>query len=64
MVRAFQPVHRPAIEASDGPLHQVASAERVAGAVQAQHRDTDAREVRIAQLFRLARRVKRISEEQ
>jgi len=51
-------MHRPApAQTIDGGFHQIAPAERVAGAVQAQHRNRDFREVRVAQLLGASRRM-------
>ena len=65
VIGAFQPVHRPAAgQTTDHAFHQIAPAKRVAGAVQAQDRHLDFREVRVAKLFGLPRRMKRVGEEQ
>src|SRR5439155_5357736 len=63
VIGAFQPAHGPAPAQTlyDG-FHQIAPAQRVAGAVQAQHRHRDFREMRVAQLFGPPRRMKGIGE--
>jgi hypothetical protein len=58
VVRTVEPAHRPVwAQALDHGVHEVASAERVARAVQAQDRNGDPRQVRIAQLIGLPRRM-------
>src|SRR5438105_4261022 len=65
MIRAFEPVHPPRRRyRRQGPLHQIAPAQRIARAVEAQYRHLDARQVCVAQLLRLARGMQRIREEQ
>ena len=65
MVRAFEPVHAPGrLYRHQRSLHQIAPAQRIARAVEAQHRHFDARQVRVAQLLRLARGMQRIGEEE
>lgn len=64
MIGALQPVHHPVAQDPRCLLHQIAAAQRVARAVEAEHRDFDLRQMRIAQLLRLPRRMQRISEEQ
>src|SRR4051812_37487041 len=54
MVRAVEPVHGKALsESRQHGLHQIAAAERVAGAVEAERRHGYAREMRVAELLRL-----------
>src|SRR5690242_18877468 len=65
MAGALEPAHAPGRRhAFDDTLHELAPAEPVAGAVEAQHRDADRRQVSVAQLFRLAVRMQRIGEEE
>src|SRR5438874_2375024 len=64
VVGGLEPVHRKGGgEALENALHQLLLAERVAGAVQAEDRLPDLRQVGVAQLFGLSRRVKWIGEE-
>ena len=65
VIGAFQPVHRPPVcQTPDHPLHQIAPAKCVAGAVEAKDRHFDSREVRVAKLFGLACRMQGVGEEQ
>src|SRR5437764_81970 len=64
VVGGLEPVHREGgREALEDALHQLLLAERVAGAVQAEDRLPDLWQVGVAQLFRLAGRVKRVGEQ-
>src|SRR5690242_9583679 len=65
MVGALDPVHRPLrFYFAKSLLHQRALAQRIPGAVEAEHRTSDLRQMRIAQLLRLARRMERVGGEQ
>ena len=63
MIGAFDPVQAPGRRHGlQDALHEIAAAERVTRAVEAEHRHADAREMGVAQLFGLAGGVKRVGE--
>src|SRR5712692_2971196 len=64
MVGAFQPVHLPRrAHGGENILHQVAPAQRVARAVEAEHGNLDLRQMSIPELLRLAGWMERIGEQ-
>src|SRR5687768_4093631 len=65
VISTFEPMHIPArLHRLDCLFHQLGSAERIASSVEAENRHFYKREMRVAQLVELSRRVKGIREQE